>query len=105
MADDRNEMTEDEIVKLLDDQHNLERAIVALYRRHATKRTLQTDEKVPARGFSAYDAALGKQLATWIMGGKALTGAYIDRARDLAKKYRSQLVAIVNENNAKRVKR
>jgi hypothetical protein len=90
------EWTREKVIELLDrNPRAVERAIVALY-------NLQTADEQAAgitrlqngAGFSAFDAKAGTYYAEWILSGKRLSGKYLAKAREMAKKYVGQLVAI-----------
>lgn len=74
------------------------RAMVKLYQRQTTAEMIanRTSEH-NGRGFSSMDAGIGSYMARWVMGGRVLTGIYLEKARKLAFKYRKQLAEIANE--------
>ena len=93
--------TADRIVNLLNSNNiAVERAILAIYNRQTA------DEKIARNtryhntvGFSAADAKTGTYLAKWLLSGKHLDGKFLAKGRNIAIKYRRQLLEIATQNN------
>lgn len=74
------------------------KAIIAIYNRQTEDEKKAEDTKHHnGVGFSSADARLGTYYARHLLGGKALTGKHLERARTMAMKYRGQLVDIATE--------
>jgi len=77
---------------LIRNDYAVERAMVAIYNRQTRDEKATSDthhfNKV---GFSAAHASKGSYYARWVMSGRHLTGFHLDKARDMAIKYRRQL--------------
>lgn len=93
--------TEVEIANLvLTNNRAVEKAILAIYNRQteseqANSTTLHTN----GVGFAGPDARLGSYYARWIISGRSLSGKHLDKARQMAIKYRRQLTEIANSGN------
>lgn len=76
----------------------VERAMVALYERQ-TQLEQNGEMTVESNGvgFSAFHAKLGTYYARWVLDGKRLSGAHLERARTIALRYVGQLTDIANE--------
>lgn len=93
MAWNRNQINE----LLKTNPKAVERAIVRLYE-------LQTNEEKQTQvtrirngaGFSSAHSYRGSYYAKWVMSGRNLTGAHLERARTIAIRHSGQLVAIAN---------
>jgi len=90
--------TEEKIVHLLTNNNEaVARALVAIYNR-------QTQDEKSAEnthwrnniGFSGADAHLGTYYAKWVLKGRQLSGKHLEKARQMALKYRRQLLSIAN---------
>lgn len=86
--------TENEIVNLLRTNNRaVEKAIVAIYNRQTADEKASHDTKHSnSVGFSGADARFGTYLAKWILKGNHLTGKFLADGRELAVKYRKQLL-------------
>ena len=89
---------EEKIVSLLDTSDKaVERAIVAIYNRQTIdEKATNHTSKSNNIGFSGADASSGSYYAKWILSGRNLSGKHLDKARNMAKKYRKQLLSIAN---------
>ena len=93
--------TTDRIVNLLNNNNTaVERAIIAIYNRQtADEKNARNTRHNNTVGFSAADASTGTYLAKWLLSGKHLDGKFLAKGRNIAIKYRRQLLEIANENN------
>jgi hypothetical protein len=84
-------------VLLRTNDNAVERAIVRLYKRQTLDERRDTTTRHLNRiGFSASDAKRGSRFARWVLQGKRLTGWHLEQAREMALKYRRQLVDVAN---------
>lgn len=93
-----------EAVKALLDANPLavERAIVAIYQRQtADERASGVTRWKNGIGFAAVDANRGAYMARWILGGKHLSGKWLEKGRHVACRYVRQLADIANEKAEK----
>ena len=93
---------EAKIVALLETNNRaVEKAIVAIYNRQtADEKLAQSTRHDNKMGFSAAHAAKASYYARWILSGRSLTGKHLSDAREIAIRYRKQLLAIANQNNS-----
>jgi hypothetical protein len=69
--------------------------LLAIYNRQTSdEQESKTTKYSNNIGFSASDAPLGSYCAKWILKGNHLSGKYLDLARNMAIKYRVQLLKI-----------
>ena len=83
--------------KLNENQHWLERAILALYKRQTADE--QERERTRHRnriGFNSCDAPFLTSLAKWLLSGRHLTEKQCYKARIKVAKYAGQLARIAN---------
>lgn len=89
------------VTMILNNNRAVERAMVAIYHRQtesekSSDATLQSN----GEGFAEPDAKLGSYYARWVISGRNLSGKHLDRARQMAIKYRRQLTEIANSANS-----
>lgn len=78
---------------LLTSPYCVERAMVVLYERQTeTEKSVSSTMVQNARGFSSSDASNGSYYARWVLSGRRLTGAFLDKARNMSLKYTRQLL-------------
>lgn len=83
---------------LLQNDKAVERAIVAIYEKQTEDEQRAGETKHHNNvGFNGSDARRGSYYARWIMSGRSLTGAHLERARKMCLKYAGQLVKIIAE--------
>lgn len=86
---------------LVNSNEAVKRAVVAIYRRQTEdEQACRNVRYKNARGFSAFHARLGSNLAAKIIGGKDLSSEEVFAARVMMLKYISQLSEIANERLA-----
>ena len=97
MAD--NKYTKEYVRKMLQENQTwLERGIVALYHK-------QTEDEMASKdthhrngcGFNVADAKYLSYVAEYILSGRGLSGAHLEKARGKMLKYSGQLARIANE--------
>jgi hypothetical protein len=99
------------VIKLKEDSSLVERAMVVLWQQQTVAE--QKSDTVINRndiGFSAADASKGSYYAKWVLGlctrdglpGR-LTRHHLDRARQIAIKYRRQLTELTNSGRARQL--
>lgn len=83
--------------KLASDVRWVERAIVVLHERQTADEQL-SEATIEANGigFNAFDARTLSYYATWIMGGRHLSGKHLDKAKKALPKYAKQILSIIN---------
>ena len=93
------ELTQEDVIKALDDREFLERALVALYRQQTPdEQTAENAQHLNGAGFSAHTAKYGTYLAKWVIGGKILSGFHVERAKGVCKVHAKQLVKLLAEH-------
>jgi hypothetical protein len=90
--------TKDEIREnILKSSKWVERAIVAVYQRQtALEKQAECTSQDNNVGFSACDAHSGSYMAKWILGGRSLSGKWLEKGRKMALKYCGQLTTYAN---------
>lgn len=88
---------------LRSNNHAVERAIVALYRRQTEDEQNSRDTfHANGRGFNMHHAKKGTQAAKMILAGTHLTGSWLFNSRQIALYYTRQLLEIAQENATKK---
>jgi len=76
----------------------VERAILAIYDRQTADEKATSDTRHHnARGFSAAHAKRGSYYGRWIRSGRHLSGHHVQKAREIALHYVSQLLLVAQE--------
>jgi hypothetical protein len=88
--------TKEKILDLLErNPKAVERAIVRIYERQTEdEKAGQNTKHLNGMGFSGAHAAQGTYYAKWVLSGRRLTGAHLEKARNIAKRYAGQLLEI-----------
>mgnify|MGYP001607419119 CR=1 FL=1 len=73
------------------------RVIVVLYQlQTADEQAGDSTRWANGKGFNAADASAGSYFARYVLAGRNLTGQCLERARQIANRYRGQLACIAN---------
>jgi len=89
---------------LVSNNHAVERAMIAIYNRQTEDEQIAQDTKHSnGKGFAAPDARLGSYYAKWVLSGKQLTGAHLEKARQMSFKYIRQLSEVAKEKATREV--
>lgn len=80
----------------------VERAMVAIYDRQTADEKSSSDTRHSnSIGFSGAHASKGSYYARWVLSGRRLTGAHLDKARRMSLRYVRQLLEIAEEKSAR----
>lgn len=95
--------TRESILSLLaTNDHAVERALVAIWKRQtADEKRDRTTKLHNGIGFTCYDAKYLSYCAEYVSKGNSLTGKHLDKCRRKIARYVRQLLEIANSHDAK----